>query len=128
MLGKGSLMSVLISICLLASGCIAFVAGGAAVGAGIVWYKGKLHDTVSAPLPRVHEAVRAGLGDLGIKPKEDKGDALTAELKAKLGDDREVWIDLKAETPTITKISIRVGLFGDEDFSRRILSAARKHL
>jgi hypothetical protein len=76
----------------------------------------------------VHEAVLAGLKDLQLPVKSDSMDKLTAETKSELADKRDVWINLQTETEGVTRISIRVGLAGDEPQSLAILNAIKKHL
>jgi hypothetical protein len=125
---RKSILGLLVAICFLTAGCAAFVAGAAVGGAGVVWHKGRLQDTLSASVPRVHSAVKASLRSLGIKIEEDKGDSLTAHVKAKLADGKPVWIDLRSEAPATTRLTIRVGTFGDKDFSQRILDSIKRHL
>ena len=100
----------------------------AGVGTGVAWYKGKLEETVSASVPQVYRAVKAGLRDLNITVTEDQHDNLTAEVSGVLADGKKVSIDAKSVTTSTTKLSIRVGTFGDKDFSLRIRDAIKKHL
>lgn len=124
---RNSLVALIVIMSFVLSGCVAFMAGGMVAGAGVVWLKGKLYDTVSKPLPVVHMAVRAGLKDLRIEPFEDRGDNLSATVKAKLGSGDGLWIKLSSEGSNTTRMMIRVGYWGDEKYSRRILEAIRKH-
>jgi hypothetical protein len=113
------------------SGCAAFLVGAGVGGAGVVWYKGKLEETIPASVPRVHRAVKAGLRDLKINITEERSDNLTSEVRGVLADGKKVWIDAKSTTPSTTKLTIRVGLLGeigDKDFSLRIRDAIKRHL
>ncbi len=94
----------------------------------MIWYKGKLEETVSAPVASVHRAVKAGLRDMKIAVIEDRFDNLTAEVRAVLADGSKVWIDAEAKTSSITRMTIRVGLFGDKEFSLRIRDAIKRNL
>ena len=96
--------------------------------AGIVWHKGKLQEILSFPVPRVHLALRAGLKDMGIDVTEDRHDNLTAEVRAELADGRKVWVDVESTGTTTSKLTIRVGVLGDKDFSLRIRDAIKQHL
>lgn len=127
MLRRNFYIDVLILLYLINSGCAAVVVG-AGVGTGVAWYKGKLEETVSASVPRVHQAVKAGLRDLNITITEDRHDTLTAEVRGELADGKRVSIDAKSVGTSTTKLSIRVGTFGDKDFSLRIRDAIKKHL
>jgi hypothetical protein len=118
---------VLIMLYFINSGCAAVIVG-AGVGTGVAWYKGKLEETVSASVPHVHRAVKAGLRDLNITITEDRHDTLTSEVRGELADGKKVKIDAKSVGTSTTKLTIRVGTFGDKDFSLRIRDAIKKHL
>ena len=128
MLKRNYFIKVLLIIYLINSGCAAVIIGAGAGAAGVVWYKGRLQETLSFPVPRVHLAVRAGLKDLGIDVTEDRHDNLTAEVRAVLADNRKVWIDVESTGTTTTKLTIRVGALGDKTFSLRIRDAIKRHL
>ena len=128
MLKKRLCICVLLMICLFNSGCAALLVGAGAGTAGAIWYNGKLQETVSAPVPHVHQATRSGLRDLNIKITEDKSDNLTAEVEGVLSDDRKVSISAESINSSTTKLTIRVGVFGDKDFSQRISDAIKKYL
>ncbi len=110
------------------SGCAALLVGAGAGTAGAIWYKGKLQETVSASVPRVHQAIKSGLRDLNIKITEDKFDNLTAEVEGVFADDRKVSIDAESINSSTTKLTIRVGVFGDKDLSQSISDAIKKYL
>lgn len=128
MLRKRLYVHVLVMLYLLNSGCAAVVVGAGAGAAGVIWYKGKLEETVAASVPNVHQAVKAGLKDLNITITEDRHDGLTAEVRGELADGKKVSIDAKSVGSSTTKLTIRVGTFGDKDFSLRIRDAIKKHL
>jgi hypothetical protein len=127
MLRKKIYIYVFIMLYFINSGCAAVIVG-AGVGTGVAWYKGKLEETVSASVPHVHRAVKAGLRDLNITVMEDRHDTLTAEVRGELADGKKVKIDAKSVGSSTTKLTIRVGTFGDKDFSLRIRDAIKKHL
>ena len=128
MLKKRSYVCLLLMLYLFNSGCAALLVGAGAGTAGAIWYKGKLQETVSASVPRVHQAIKSGLRDLNIKITEDKFDNLTAEVRGVLADDRKVSIDAESVNSSSTKLSIRVGVFGDKDLSQSISDAIKKYL
>ena len=130
MLRKHLYMSALLLLFIFNAGCAAVLvgAGAAAGGAGVIWYKGKLEETIPASVPRVHQAVKAGLSDLKIHITEDRSDNLTVEVNGILADGKKVWIDAVSTSPTTTKLTIRVGYLGDKALSLRIRDAIKKHL
>lgn len=109
------------------SGCFLMLGAGAGVG-GTVYVMGKLKEDITAPVGKVHEAARAALADLGLKVLEDKSDAMTAHLESEFADGKRVWIDVDKTTDTVSTLTIRVGLVGDEARSREILDKIKAHL
>jgi hypothetical protein len=109
------------------SGCLLAIGAGGGVG-GAVYVMGKLKEDVQAPVARVHAAARAAITDLGIPVIQDKGDSLTAHLESEFSDGKRVWIDVEKSSDTISTLTIRVGLMGDEIRSREILAKIRRHL
>jgi len=110
------------------SGCAALIVGAGAGGAGVVYVKGKLQETISASVPQVHKATIAGLKDLKINITEERSDNLTSEVRGTLADGKKVWVDADSINSSSTKLTIRVGYLGDKTFSLRIRDAIKKHL
>ncbi len=126
---RGLYLYILLVLYVFNSGCVAAViAGAAAGGAGIVWYKGKLVETMPASVPSVHRATKAGLKDLNINITEDKSDSLTSKISGLLADGKKVWVDAESTGTSTTKLTIRVGILGDKAFSLRIRDAIKRHL
>lgn len=122
-------------ICLLylfSIGCSAALFGaGIGVGAGIVgytWYKGELQETVSASVPHIHQATLEGLKDLNIRIDGSRHDNLTSKVLAVLANGEEVKINTKSIKQSKSKISIRIGTFGDKKHSMLIMDVIKKHL
>lgn len=110
------------------SGCAAFVVGAAAGAAGTVYVLGKLQEDISQPVPTVHHAAIAGIKDLELPLLEDKGDKLTARLESEFADGTHVWIHIGSTGESRARLTIRVGVMGDEVRSRQILAAIKKYL
>ena len=117
-----------LALALLCSGCLTLAVGAAGGVAGAVYVMGKLQDELNHPLHAVHEAALAGIKDLDLPVLQDKEDKLTAQLESEFADGKHVWIDLDTVADSHTRITIRVGLAGDEVRSRKILDAIKKHL
>jgi len=118
----------LLALFLLNAGCAAFLLGAGAGTAGVIWYKGRLQETLPYSVPHVYEAAKAGLRDLDIGITEERHDKLTAKIKGKLADDTEVWVDAESKNASTTVLTIRVGILGDKAFTLRIRDAIKKHL
>ena len=109
-------------------GCVALVVGAAGGAAGAVYIMGKLTEELDHDVPAVHEAVLAGLKELDLKVSEDRADKLSAHLESEFADRAHVWIDLESIGESRTKVTVRVGLTGDEVRSRKILEATKRFL
>ena len=70
----------------------------------------------------------AALKDLGLPIIQDKEDKLSAHLESEFSDGKRVWIDVQKASESVSELTIRVGLMGDDARSRQILAAIRKHL
>jgi hypothetical protein len=124
---SGRLIVGLILACL-CSGCVALAVGAAGGVAGAVYVMGKLQEEVNHPIAAVHEATLQGLRDLDLPIDEDKVDKLAAHVESKLADGTHVWVDLDSIADSRTKLTIRVGVVGDEARSRKVLAAIKTHL
>lgn len=112
------------------AGCAVFWLGAGAAGgvAGAAYVRGKLQTEVEASVPRAKQAAIGSLQELGLPIGEQKGDQLSAQVKSKTADDKTIWIDIESVSESRSKISIRVGLMGDESRSRRILDGIQQRL
>ena len=113
---------------LVCSGCLALAVGAAGGAAGAVYVMGKLKDEVNHPVPVVHEATVAAMNDLELKLSEDKVDKVSAHMESEFSDKAHVWIDLESVSDSRCRLTIRVGLSGDEVRSRKIYDTIKQHL
>ena len=105
------------------SGCVA--ARNAATDT-VGWVRGALEKVVDAPLDRVGKAATAAVNEMKFLDVTSKVDAIEGEITARTAQDTRITILLKKVTPKTTKISIRVGVFGDEAVSNQIFEAMQK--
>lgn len=108
-------------------GCAAAVVGGGAAGT-VLYMKGDLEKTIHAPYDQVYEAGLSGLKDLGLDVAETGKGTEKASIKSRRLDGKPIRINIAPQTKETTRISIRVGTFGDEQSSREILDAIEAHL
>lgn len=120
--------ALIILLVLQSAGCVAVVAGGAAGAGTVVYFKGQLEEEIKAPVPAAHKAVMSALWDLKLPVLEDNHDSLTAKMKSKLANGTDVWITIDSVAGNASKVTIRVGMFGDEEKSRMILDAIHRHI
>ena len=127
MLSKLLALTVLVAVLCSTTGCLLLVGAGAGAGSA-AYYMGKLEDEVNAPVDDVHDATLDGLKDLEMPVLKDQGDKLSGKVESVTADDRNVWIYIDSLTTSRSKITIRVGLVGDEVRSQQILKAIRDAL
>jgi len=111
----------------LTPGCIAVIAGTGA-GAAVAFSLGRLETVVPAELGRTQKAAADAIGQLQFAKISEKSDALGAVFIARTSEDKRIRIELSKETDKVTRIWIRVGVFGDESVSLAILDKIRSDL
>ncbi|MBI5774531.1 MAG: DUF3568 family protein [Verrucomicrobia bacterium] len=111
------------------TGCVAplLVAGAAGAG-GYAYTTGKLVFTEAVTLDNAFKASEKALKDLELTPEGKQKDTVTAKMEAKTAKDQTVRIDLEKKGEKITEIRIRVGVFGDEAYSRKIYERIKANL
>lgn len=108
------------------TGCIAVAAGA---GAGAVAYvQGALETNLANDYNQVVEAARDAIKELEFAKVSENKDALSAELIARTALDKKIKIEITNSGKKLTKIKIRVGVFGDEPLSLAILGKIREQL
>jgi hypothetical protein len=76
----------------------------------------------------VYQATLDAMNGLDLPVLSKTKDALTAEIVARDAQDKKVTIKLKAATEETTKLSIRIGTFGDKTKSQLIYDKIRENL
>ena len=121
------MLSAVLTVTQLA-GCAALLVGGAAGAGSVVYIKGRLNEDMNASASKVHDASISALRELNLPIIEDKHDNLSAKIKSRFADGSDVWIEIQSLAAESSKITIRVGLLGDEYKSRQILDGIHKYL
>jgi hypothetical protein len=107
----------------LTAGCAAALLGaGAAAGAGTYAYvQGEASQTYPGGFDQVWNASLNAVRDMNFEVVDTKRDALGGEIKARrpVGND-DVTVKVESVGSDSTRVKIRVGVFGDEEESRRI--------
>ena len=117
---------ILSGIAVYSGGCILLAAGA---GAGTVAYvRGDLEATYDANIDKVYNATLKSMGELELTPTQKQKDALTALVVARTSADKKVTIKLTRVGESLTKITIRIGVFGDEVLSRAIFERIKGNL
>ncbi len=113
------LIILLIGIAIFGQGCVVAAVGVGAAGT-IAYVKGDLEAVESEDLDTVYQAAVKAVDELELNVISKSKDALSATIYARDAQDKKVNIILKSTAEQTTKISIRIGTFGDETKSRLI--------
>lgn len=111
----------------LTTGCVAVAAAGAA-GAGVAWIRGALETNLDRDLDRVYRASQKALRGLEFAVVSEAKTGVDAQLIARTAMDKKVEILLKPAGSSATHISIRIGVFGDEQMALSILDRIKAEL
>lgn len=128
---KQSLLASLVVLGLVINiGCAAaWIAGGAAAGAGSYAYIAReLKSTEEVSLDRAYQATQQAMKDLEFTITSKQKDAFYGEVIARLASGKKVKVKLKKKSGSLTEIKIRVGTLGDESMSRQIHKTIKKHI
>ena len=111
-------------ICL--QGCAVALIGA---GAGSVAYlKGNLEAVLEEDVDQTYQAALKALDKLEISATKKEKDALSAVVVGRTAADKKITIKLKAAENNLTRLSIRVGVFGSRAQSQAIYDEIKKHL
>jgi hypothetical protein len=128
-LGVGLLTFVLIT----SAGCALFLAAGAGAGVGLgaaEYIRGELKQAYAAPMEKAWNASLAAVEEMKMRATEKSIDNLdqNREIKGKTDEGRDFQINLEVTSKEITTVKVRIGIFGDEAYSKRIQDAIAKNL
>lgn len=114
------ILPVAFAMCaLITSGCVAVAAAGA--GAGTYAYvRGVTEIIVDAPYNDVWHAAGEALDHFEINITSQTRDALAGSYKGEQHDGTNVIVDVESIARNTTKLTIRVGAFGDRTLQERI--------
>lgn len=124
---KRSSIAAMICLSLLLSYGCALVVGGAAGAGAVAYVRGELKALEDVTLDRAWPAAKQAMSDLEFMVTDSEKDAFNGRLTARGAGDKKIVVSLKKESDAVTEIRIRVGSFGDEAMSRKILETIKKH-
>jgi len=118
--------ALVLTLAALSTSCIA---AAVAVGAaGAIYLNGDREAELAGTLPEALAAVENGLHALDLPVLESASSGTAARLLSRTDDGDEIVISLEAVTPDRTRVSIRVGTFGDSGVDERIEAAIQRRL
>ena len=117
------LVQVALAVAVLCQGCWVVVAGAGAAGA-VAYAKGDLQAVESHDVDAVYAATKKAIADIGLVVVADS----KTEVVARDSSDRKITIRLTPAAENATRLSIRVGVFGDETMSNFIYGKIHDNL
>jgi len=124
---KQLLLTLILGFSLLVnSGCPAFLIAGAAGGGAVGYFGGELKSTEEVSLNRAWTATQQAMKDLEFTITSKEKDVFDGQLIAKGAAHKRIKIKLNKQSNMLTEIRIRVGTFGDESLSLKILERIKK--
>ncbi len=123
------LLLLLISLMMGTSGCLAIAVGAGAAGT-VAYIAGDMDTEEPYSIEETYVASRQAADKLGLNVIEGESgkDALSARVVARDVADKRISIRLKAINSSSTKLSIRVGTFGDDTKTHLIYNTIRENL
>jgi len=130
---KGFVLILLLFTVLAGTGCALFVVAGAGAAAGVgtaQYVAGELKQAYATPMEKAWNASLAVVDELKMKPTEKYIDNLDQNrvIKGKTQDGRDFQISLEAMAKDVTQVKVRIGVFGDEEYSKKVQEAIAKNL
>jgi hypothetical protein len=129
---KGMGIIVILSAIAASAGCALFAVGaGVAVGVGgAEYYRGELKQAYAAPMEKAWMASLTAVEELKMKPTEKSIDNLDQNrvIKGSTEEGKDFQIALEALSKDVTMVKVRIGVFGDEAYSKKIQETVAKNL
>ncbi len=104
---------------------VVFLAGAAVGVSSYKYYEGALTVLYQAPFEKTWDASLKAVDQMGFQIEDKEQELTKGIISAKLTDDRRVTINLEYVSSQETKVSIRVGILGDENASNVIKDKIR---
>jgi hypothetical protein len=130
--GKGLWMVFTLLMLTASAGCALFAAGaGVAVGVGgAEYYRGELKQAYAAPMEKAWNASLTAVDELKMKTTEKSIDNMDQNrvIKGSTEEGKDFQIAMEALSKEVTMVKVRVGLLGEEAYSKKIQEAVAKNL
>lgn len=109
-------------------GCVLLLAGAAGGAGTAVWLGGKLSQQVEVPKDKVVVAAKKAMNALKLTITKETTKEEVVQLIGEYSDGRQVWIDVRALSPSSSKIEVRVGATGDKTAAESIMNKIKRYL
>jgi hypothetical protein len=121
------LIAVMAIILLTQSGCLVAAAAGAA-GGTVAYMKGDVEAVVEGNVEQTFNATKAAMEELKMPLLATWASAMEGHIEARVGTDNKATVNINGQSEKLSKVSIRVGTFGDQGLSQAILEKIKANL
>jgi len=120
-------VAVMVVILVSQSGCLVAAAAGAA-GGTVAYMKGDVEAVVEGNVEQTFNATKAAMDELKLPLMATWANAMEAHVEARVGTDNKATVNINGQSEKLSKVSIRVGTFGDQGLSQAILEKIKANL
>ena len=108
------------------SGCLVAAAGAAA--GTVAYVKGDTDAIVDGNVEQTFAAAKAAMDELKMPLLASYSSGQEAHVEARHGTDNKVTVNITGQTEKASKVSIRVGTFGNDSVSLQVLEKIKANL
>jgi len=127
MLRVFGMVAVITIIMVTQSGCLVAAAAGAA-GGTVAYMKGDVEAVVEGNVEQTFNATKAAMDELKMPLLATWSSAMEGHVEARVGTDNKATVNINGQSEKLSKVSIRVGTFGDQGLSQAILEKIKANL
>jgi len=121
------MVAVMAIVVVTQSGCLVAAAAGAA-GGTVAYMKGDVEAVVDGGVEQTFNATKAAMDELKLPLLATWANAMEAHVEARVGTDNKATVNINGQSEKLSKVSIRVGTFGDQGLSQAILEKIKANL
>jgi len=126
MLRVFGMVAVMAIIVVTQSGCLVAAAGAA--GGTVAYMKGDVEAVVEGNVEQTFNATKAAMDELKMPLLATWSSAMEGHVEARVGTDNKATVNINGQSEKLSKVSIRVGTFGDQGLSQAILEKIKANL
>src|SRR5205823_4342591 len=125
---RAALISVVLGLFLATqSGCLLFVAA-AGTGGTVAYLKGDSEILMDGTPPQVAAAAEKSAKEIGLTVVSNEANSIDSKVVTRTADDARVVVYAKAEGDKLSKVHVRMGVFGDDAMQQRMIEKIKANL
>lgn len=132
---RGAALVAIAGLAVTSAGCLGLIAVGAAGGAaGFIYMKGKVCMDYPTPFADAWTASHQALKSLGLPVLGEENAGTRGSINSRTADGTKITIDVEPQTSrlpnvqNLTRVCVRVGMWGDRTLSEQILATVTQQL